>query len=242
VNDTAQWAEATVQLPEGSVLALFTDGLVEEPGVNLGHGIERLARALDNLSGTLTGGGNASTHDLESVADLVIAGGLAHGDHSDDFALLLVRLPAGAGPSPAQPTSSGTGATTAPAATPPIHAAARRLPATLSSSPIARRFVGDLLREWGVSSDVSATAELLTGELVGNAARNAEAEIEIKLRLDAQRVRVDVFDESHRMPELRPAGPEQTAGRGLMVVNNLSSRWGATVEERGKSVWFELDL
>jgi anti-sigma regulatory factor (Ser/Thr protein kinase) len=112
----------------------------------------------------------------------------------------------------------------------------------LSSSPIARRFVGDLLREWGVSSDVSATAELLTGELVGNAARNAEAEIEIKLRLDAQRVRVDVFDESHRMPELRPAGPEQTAGRGLMVVNNLSSRWGATVEERGKSVWFELDL
>ena len=44
------------------------------------------------------------------------------------------------------------------------------------------------------------------------------------------------------MPELRPAGPDETGGRGLMVVDNLASRWGAAVEELGKAVWFELDL
>jgi serine phosphatase RsbU (regulator of sigma subunit) len=37
---------ADIDLPPGSVLALYTDGLVEQPGQDIGTGMARLARAL----------------------------------------------------------------------------------------------------------------------------------------------------------------------------------------------------
>ena len=137
VHDHAQWPEETVHLAQGSVLALFTDGLVEEPGASLETGLGRLARAMGGLGDS----------NLEAAADLLIAGALAPGDHLDDFALLLVRLPAHAeghrgpeqatvaAPGPANPPSAGAGGV------PPAHAARRRLPSMPSSSPAARHFV-----------------------------------------------------------------------------------------------------
>jgi PAS domain S-box-containing protein len=70
------------ELPAGSVLALYTDGLVEQPGQDIATGMSRLAR-------TLTA---SSARSLDELCDSVLTG-LGH--HArDDIALLLARTTA----------------------------------------------------------------------------------------------------------------------------------------------------
>src|SRR5260221_4978925 len=68
-----------MQLPPGSVLALYTDGLIEQPGQDISTGMSRLARALAT--------GPASS--LDDLCDSVLAS-LAPRPR-DDIALLLAR-------------------------------------------------------------------------------------------------------------------------------------------------------
>jgi len=69
-------------LPEGSVLALFTDGLIEQPGQDLATGMSRLARALTA----------SPAQSPDQLCDSVLA---STGPHShDDIALLLARTTA----------------------------------------------------------------------------------------------------------------------------------------------------
>jgi PAS domain S-box-containing protein len=70
---------ADVDLPAGSVLALYTDGLIEQPGRDIGVGLSRLARAL--------AAGPARSPD--QLADSILAS-LAPRPR-DDIALLLAR-------------------------------------------------------------------------------------------------------------------------------------------------------
>jgi len=71
-----------IDLPAGSLLALYTDGLVEQPGQDLGAGMSRLARAL--------AAGPAGS--LDDLGDSVLAS-LAPRTR-DDIALLLARTTA----------------------------------------------------------------------------------------------------------------------------------------------------
>ncbi|MFH8974918.1 SpoIIE family protein phosphatase [Streptomyces sp. NPDC017890] len=64
-------------LPPGSVLALYTDGLVEAPGVDLDDAIAALAGLLEHADST----------DLDAMADTLIRHAPAPGD---DIALLLI--------------------------------------------------------------------------------------------------------------------------------------------------------
>jgi PAS domain S-box-containing protein len=83
---------AETELPEGSVLALYTDGLIEQPGQDLATGLSRLARAL--------AAGPAQSPD--QLCDSVLA---STGPHShDDIALLLARTTA---TPPADPDPDG---------------------------------------------------------------------------------------------------------------------------------------
>jgi serine phosphatase RsbU (regulator of sigma subunit) len=68
-----------MQLSEGSVLALYTDGLIERPGEDIGIGMSRLARAL----------AAGPTRSLDDLCDSVLAT-LAPRPR-DDIALLLAR-------------------------------------------------------------------------------------------------------------------------------------------------------
>jgi serine phosphatase RsbU (regulator of sigma subunit) len=70
---------ADIELPPGSVLALYTDGLVEHPGQDITAGLARLAR-------TLTTG---PARSLEHLCDSLLAGPGAGA--RDDIALLLAR-------------------------------------------------------------------------------------------------------------------------------------------------------
>ncbi|TQF06736.1 ATP-binding protein [Kitasatospora acidiphila] len=53
---------------------------------------------------------------------------------------------------------------------------------------------------------------------------------------------VEVLDGSGVMPKQRSAGPTETSGRGLTLVEALAIRHGAGRNRRGKRVWAELEL
>jgi anti-sigma regulatory factor (Ser/Thr protein kinase) len=69
---------AELQLPEGSLIALYTDGLVESPTHGLDEGLERLRKALSE-----------PMHSLEDTCDHVL--NLLEDHSKDDVALLLAR-------------------------------------------------------------------------------------------------------------------------------------------------------
>jgi PAS domain S-box-containing protein len=79
--------ETTLPVPPGSTLVLYTDGLVETRGSDLGTQISALESELRTLF--------AAASSLEEAADRVLAALLpGSGEPADDVTLLLVRTPA----------------------------------------------------------------------------------------------------------------------------------------------------
>ncbi len=67
-------------------------------------------------------------------------------------------------------------------------------------------------------------------------------EFRLRLRRGADMVWVEVFDSDMRLPRIRSAGETDEGGRGLYLVDQLATRWGARPTSDGKAVWFELPL
>ncbi len=115
------------------------------------------------------------------------------------------------------------------------------LPPRPASARAARRFVGEVLHDRGVTGDAVETALLLTSELVTNALVHAGGSITVGVTATGQVVRVEVGDGTQEGPAPRVAGAEDTTGRGLDLVEHLARRWGFTlVDGNGKTVWFEV--
>lgn len=70
----------------------------------------------------------------------------------------------------------------------------------------------------------------------------ATKEFRLRLRRGADAIWVEVFDSDMRLPRIRSAGETDEGGRGLYLVDQLASRWGARPTADGKAVWFELPL
>lgn len=102
----------------------------------------------------------------------------------------------------------------------------------------ARRAVAEACR--GMARDLVEIAQLLTSELVTNALQHGAGDISVEVTRSPRTLRVSVDDESDNQPRHTTAGVEQIRGRGLMLVEALSSRWGVISRDTGKSVWFEL--
>ena len=85
-------------------------------------------------------------------------------------------------------------------------------------------------------------ATLLVSELATNAVMHARSAFVVSAALLTESVTVEVEDASAQLPEvLQPATSSET-GRGMSVIEALSSRWGAEPTAEGKRVWFELSL
>ena len=108
------------------------------------------------------------------------------------------------------------------------------------SASATRRLTLARLRGWGLGS-LGETCELLVSELVGNAVRHTGAQ-SFGLRMARRRgwIRVEVRDPSRALPCLLPVNELDLSGRGLMLVDRLSDRWGVDLLPRGKTTWFEL--
>lgn len=107
------------------------------------------------------------------------------------------------------------------------------------SARLARQFVATTLVEWEVEHLID-TAALLTSELVTNAVLHADSGIELRLAREVNLIRFEVEDHGEGHPKPRRPAPEETSGRGLALVDTLSTAWGVQPVDSGKAVWFEL--
>ncbi|MFD3940036.1 ATP-binding protein [Streptomyces sp. NPDC058611] len=106
----------------------------------------------------------------------------------------------------------------------------------------ARDFTTRTLTAWGLhdTSDI----RLVVSELATNAlthGSDAEHGFLVRLEPDDAGVRLEVHDirDPHQpLPEPASPSPEAEAGRGLLIVAALTTRWGIDARQpRGKIVW-----
>jgi anti-sigma regulatory factor (Ser/Thr protein kinase) len=101
----------------------------------------------------------------------------------------------------------------------------------------ARHLVMTYLRDRDVPEPLVADAALVTSELVTNAVRYGRPPIDLRARVEAHEVLVEVRDRAVYQPrKLRP-GSDDENGRGLQIVAALADRWGTRPTEQGKAVW-----
>ena len=115
-----------------------------------------------------------------------------------------------------------------------------RFPAVVSTVPEARRQVIAALRARGLSGRTLEDAEVAVAELVTNAVLHGRTTFSIRVRLDGERVRVEVSDENPRFPTIRTLDSTKISGRGLHLLSALTDRWGVERAPHGKVVWTEL--
>jgi len=118
--------------------------------------------------------------------------------------------------------------------------------------PCARLHARHLVWEWGLNG-LAASTELLVSEIVTNAVqatagREDQTAVCLRLSSDNARVLIEVWDADPRPPAPKDLGedstpdPHEEGGRGLFLVEALSSRWAwyPTEEPAGKVIWCEL--
>jgi PAS domain S-box-containing protein len=88
--------------------------------------------------------------------------------------------------------------------------------------------------------DALDPAQLAMSEIVTNALVHAGTPMHLRILLAPHGLRVELTDGSQRMPARREFGSAAATGRGLHLVDELASRWGAYPAGEGKVVWFEI--
>lgn len=115
------------------------------------------------------------------------------------------------------------------------------LGALAGAVPSARLHARLVLAEWGLAA-LSDDMELLVSELVTNGVRASramgQAAVRVWLVSDLRQVVVFVWDASPLSPARADHGADAESGRGLLLVEALSDRWGHFgYDGGGKVVW-----
>ncbi|MDG9715667.1 SpoIIE family protein phosphatase [Streptomyces sp. DH24] len=118
--------------------------------------------------------------------------------------------------------------------------AAWELPADPAVVADARRRAARQLAQWDLE-ELVFTTELVVSELVTNAIRYSAGPI--RLRLIRERALVcEVFDGGATAPHLRHPRTTDEGGRGLLLVSQVTQRWGTRFVPDGKIIWAEQPL
>ncbi|WP_405579584.1 SpoIIE family protein phosphatase [Streptomyces sp. NBC_01190] len=192
-----------VQLPEGSLLALYTDGLIESRERDIDEGLTELQQRLA-----------APSSSLEETCDRVLTRLLRSEPPADDVALLVART----------------------RVLGPANTATWELPSDPEAVATAREHAAHKLAEWGLEEAVFTT-EIVVSELVTNGIRHASGPIQLRLILEDTTLICEVSDGSDTFPRLRRARAYDEGGRGLLLVAQLSRRWGTRSTATGKVIW-----
>ncbi|MEU5311712.1 SpoIIE family protein phosphatase [Streptomyces sp. NPDC021562] len=195
-----------LHLPEGAVLAFYTDGLIEDRHRDVDRAIEEMCRAL-----------SAPADSLEALGDNVLKAVLPE-QPSDDVALLLAR-------------TRSLGAD---------RVATWDIPPDPAEVAHYRQAAVERLTAWGLDEAAFVT-ELVVSELVTNAIRYGEPPVQLRLIRDRALI-CEVLDGSSTSPHLRRAHAYDEGGRGLLLVAQLTQRWGSRQTSTGKSIWAEQPL
>ncbi|MFF1965699.1 SpoIIE family protein phosphatase [Streptomyces sp. NPDC058232] len=204
------------EIEPGSLLLLYTNGLAEGWNSDVVSGARHLLASL----------GESADHGLESCADTLVAA-LPDRDRRDDAAFLLARY-------------EGAGLTS--------HGRINRMEIQrrdLRDVRAARKFVRNTLMDWDLNA-ISDDLELIVTELATNALVHADSDVELRMREGSDHIRLEVkdADPTPPVPALVCAIPEENEqaehGRGLLIVDALTSAFGTSPSGRGKTVWLEV--
>ena len=248
------YREETRQLPPGSTLVLYTDGLTDRRHRLDGRGHYTEAEAVEMLRSAVRAVAGADVEDIAQAAEEAVPG-----DIDDDMAIVVVRTSL---------TDLASWECSFPAEAIRVSEARRQAQATLT--------------RWGVPTKQAELTCLLVSEVVTNvvlhttlpvrrrrrfalepagAALAAGApppawgtqavreepppppkQFTLRLRRGAAAVWVEVFDTDLRLPRIRSADETDEGGRGLYLVDQIASRWGSRPTKNGKAVWFEMPI
>ncbi|KES03958.1 PAS/PAC sensor protein [Streptomyces toyocaensis] len=199
--------EATeLQLPEGCVVALYTDGLVADRDRDIDHVTGVLCRAL-----------TVPADSLGALCDGVLKDVLPE-EPEDDVVLLLART----------------------RALGEDRVATRDVRLDPEEVAAARRWTAGMLSAWGLD-EIAFVTELVVSELVTNALRYGVPPVRLRLIRDRALI-CEVSDASSTSPHLRRAHAFDEGGRGLLLVAQLTQRWGSRQTGHGKTIWAEQAL
>lgn len=129
------------------------------------------------------------------------------------------------------------------------------LPAAVAS---ARNHARMIVGEWATAS-MAEDVTLVVSELVANAVdASSDADgcpkytdraggvpvVHLRMSSDPTRIVIEVWDRSARSPQAKQQGPDAEHGRGLLLVEALSERWGWShmPGSSGKVVWAEINV
>ncbi|MEU1365243.1 SpoIIE family protein phosphatase [Streptomyces sp. NPDC005803] len=208
-----EFPETRLDLVPGETLVLYTDGLVEEPGADIEAGVRTLISEV-----------SAGPAGAEALADHLSDRLWERWGSGDDVALLVLRR----SPDPGSPR--------APRLHQYIHQAD---PEGLAD---ARAIVRQALTDWNMA-ELADDAELVTGELLVNVLLHTEGGAVLTLEVlpePVRRVRLSVQDRSSAWPRRRTPGETATSGRGLLLLDAVTSRWGIEPLGEGKAIWCEI--
>ena len=125
--------------------------------------------------------------------------------------------------------------------TPTVRAHANlRLPHSDRAPRLARAFVAENLQGWQLD-DMVETASLVVSEVVTNAVIHARSDAELLLERTPTALRISVIDHGEGLSQREKTGGGD-GGRGLVIVEALSSRWGTERTGGGNCVWAELAI
>ncbi len=106
----------------------------------------------------------------------------------------------------------------------------------------ARQAIAKFLDRTNLSK-LSDDAQLLATELVTNAVRHARGPIDVRAYVRDGFLRLEVWDrQADGGPTPREARADDENGRGMDIVEKVSSRWGWRRVDGGKVVWIDLRL
>ncbi|MEV4619086.1 ATP-binding protein [Asanoa sp. NPDC049573] len=112
------------------------------------------------------------------------------------------------------------------------------LPPIAGVSRHARALVTEMCARWQLD-DIVGPACVVVSELVSNAVRHAGTTMTLVLSLRGHNLLVSVEDGNPDPPRLAAAADpdDPAAGRGLAIVDEITSRWGWRPTGSGKVVW-----
>jgi hypothetical protein len=195
-----------LDIAPGSVLALYTDGLLESGRRDIGQGLAELRSALSRPAAS-----------LNAVHDGVI-GTMLTCRPADDVTFLLART----------------------RALPARNVASWDIPADPAHVARVRKLVTAQLDAWDMAA-ASFTTTLVADELVTNAIRYGAPPIQLRL-IRGTTLICEVSDAGGATPHLRHAQNLDEGGRGLLLIAQLTQRWGTRHHTSGKTIWCEQAL
>jgi PAS domain S-box-containing protein len=266
------YREESRELPPGSTLVFYTDGLTDRRHRVDGPGHYSDAEVQRMLRQAVEAVGDGSVEEVALAVEHAVPGEI-----DDDMAIVVVR------------TSQED-----------LASWEARFPAEPIQVSQTRKLAMDTFRAWGLGPEQADLACLLVSEVVTNVvlhaanspsppgdfelepdplgwlpidgdwgglspdgpspdgpppdglppdgpprgapADKADKEFTLRLRRGHESVWVEVLDADLRLPRIRTAAETDEGGRGLYLVDQLATRWGARPTEDGKVVWFEVPI